>query len=242
MPRFLRDRLSYANVVATLALFIALGGTSYAAATITSSDIKNRAIKGGDIRRDTITGSEINESKLKEVPLARTAASAQTAVSAAVSDQSKNADSAIRATSAGSADNASQLGGQGAGSFEKSTRTGFGKASVNPAGESGEAVLLSWPELGVQVTSATNQAGNCGGDLSINFRNTKSAGGAPLDVYQQGGVSATVAPAAKSRVCTNFGAGNGIDTEVTDSSGRTLFVDCVVANSEVRCIGTRSEP
>jgi hypothetical protein len=31
----LRARLTYANVVATLALFIALGGSSYAAITIT---------------------------------------------------------------------------------------------------------------------------------------------------------------------------------------------------------------
>ena len=31
MPRRIRDRLTYANVTATLALFIALGGSSYAA-------------------------------------------------------------------------------------------------------------------------------------------------------------------------------------------------------------------
>jgi hypothetical protein len=62
----LRSRLSYANVTATLALFIALGGTGYAAITlprdsvgakqirskaVRSSEIRNRAIKLRDIAR-----------------------------------------------------------------------------------------------------------------------------------------------------------------------------------------------
>jgi hypothetical protein len=60
----LRSRLSYANVTATLALFIALGGTGYAAITlprdsvgakqirskaVRSSEIRNRAVKLRDI-------------------------------------------------------------------------------------------------------------------------------------------------------------------------------------------------
>ena len=40
----LRPRLSYANVVSTLCLFIVLGGSAYAVATIGSNDIKNGAV------------------------------------------------------------------------------------------------------------------------------------------------------------------------------------------------------
>ena len=40
----LRKRLTYANVMSTLAVFIALGGSSYAALEISGSSIKNRSI------------------------------------------------------------------------------------------------------------------------------------------------------------------------------------------------------
>ena len=60
--------MTYANVVATLALFLSLGGSSYAVSQIGTKDVKNRSLKGGDLRRDTITGAEVNESKLARVP------------------------------------------------------------------------------------------------------------------------------------------------------------------------------
>ena len=34
-------RFNYANVTATLALFVALGGSAYAAATVTGRDVRN---------------------------------------------------------------------------------------------------------------------------------------------------------------------------------------------------------
>src|SRR5829696_8791278 len=135
LARF-RAQLTYSNVVATLALFLALGGSSYAALSITSKDVKNRSLKGGDLRRDTVTGKEIRESKLGRVPRALNADSAATA------DVSKSAGTATTAGSAGTADvagvarDAQNLAGQGVGAFERSSRTQFGKASVNPAGES----------------------------------------------------------------------------------------------------------
>lgn len=93
-------RLSYANVVATLALFIALGGVSYAAVhlpknsvssraikknavtnskiksrAVTSSKIKNKTITSNDVKSDTLTGDQINESTLA-VPFAAAAGTA----------------------------------------------------------------------------------------------------------------------------------------------------------------------
>ena len=38
----LRDGLTYANVMATVAVFIALGGSSYAAITLQLSSVKNK--------------------------------------------------------------------------------------------------------------------------------------------------------------------------------------------------------
>jgi len=63
----LRQRLSYANVTATLALFIALGGSSYAALRITGDDVKNRSLTYRDLKRDTLGGGRIKESRLGKV-------------------------------------------------------------------------------------------------------------------------------------------------------------------------------
>ena len=68
-PR-IRQRLSYANVMSTVAVFIALGGSSYAAVTLSGSDIKHRSIPATKLKRNTLTGLEIRESRLGRVPRA----------------------------------------------------------------------------------------------------------------------------------------------------------------------------
>jgi hypothetical protein len=70
----LRARLTYANVVATLALFIALGGSSYAVSKISGSQIRNASIAGKKLKRNTLGGARIKESRLGTVPRARNAA------------------------------------------------------------------------------------------------------------------------------------------------------------------------
>src|SRR6266567_1046505 len=103
----LRARLSYANVTATIALFVALGGTTYAAATlprnsvgskqlrshaVTASKIKPGAVTSLRVRDHSLTGADINAGTLGKVPSAATADHAGTA------DQ---ATSAATATSVG---------------------------------------------------------------------------------------------------------------------------------------------
>ena len=73
MIEAIRRRLTYANVMATLAVFIALGGSSYAALTITGRSVKNGSLTSRDIRRDTLGGSRIKESRLGTVRRARNA-------------------------------------------------------------------------------------------------------------------------------------------------------------------------
>jgi hypothetical protein len=70
----LRKRLTYANVVATLAVFIALGGSSYAALRITGRDVANNSLTYKDLRRNTLGSSRIRESRLGTVPRANNAA------------------------------------------------------------------------------------------------------------------------------------------------------------------------
>ncbi|HYO96375.1 MAG TPA: hypothetical protein VER33_17780, partial [Polyangiaceae bacterium] len=64
MKTKLTARLTYANVMATTAVFIALGGTSYAALTITGKNVKNGSLSGADIRNSSITGSDVANGSL----------------------------------------------------------------------------------------------------------------------------------------------------------------------------------
>jgi hypothetical protein len=54
-------------------VFIALGGSSYAAFTINGASIKNRSISGKKLRHNTLTGVQIKESQLGRVPRAKRA-------------------------------------------------------------------------------------------------------------------------------------------------------------------------
>ena len=60
----LRQRLNYANVTATLALFIALGGTSYAVTqlppnSVGSAQIRSSAVGGSELKRNAVTSRSI---------------------------------------------------------------------------------------------------------------------------------------------------------------------------------------
>lgn len=59
-------RLSLA--ISSLALAVAIGGTGYAAAKIGTKDIKNNAVTSAKVKKDTLTGKDVNEAKLGRVP------------------------------------------------------------------------------------------------------------------------------------------------------------------------------
>jgi hypothetical protein len=110
LPSRVLRHLTYANVMASIAVFVALGGVGYAATTINGGAIKKQTIGAGKLKNGTLTsnqvkqnaltGSVIDESSLSTVPSAQTAVSATTATSAV------NAEHAISATSATTADSA----------------------------------------------------------------------------------------------------------------------------------------
>ena len=113
MRRMFR-RPAPATVIACLALFVALGGTSFAAFVVTGKNVKNgsltgkdvkdnslgsadvQGIRGRDVKNNAIGGNQINESSLGQVNAAKQA------------DHATNADNA---------DNAAKLGGAPADSF-----------------------------------------------------------------------------------------------------------------------------
>lgn len=64
-----RPRITYANVASSLALFIALGGVSWAATTLPknsvgTSQIKSNAVTGAKVKNSSLTGSDIKNASL----------------------------------------------------------------------------------------------------------------------------------------------------------------------------------
>jgi hypothetical protein len=111
-PRFLkgvlmleamRGRLTFANVVAVTALFVALGGTVYAAGKINGTTIKRNSIPGNRLKIGGVTGTQIKESTLGLVP------SATHADNAIHADSATHADNATHAANATDAANAQPI-------------------------------------------------------------------------------------------------------------------------------------
>jgi hypothetical protein len=59
-----RIRLSYANVVASLALFAALGGSSYAAISITGKQVQDNSLTAKDVRNASLTSQDVRDQSL----------------------------------------------------------------------------------------------------------------------------------------------------------------------------------
>jgi hypothetical protein len=56
--------LTYANVMATIAVFMAIGGTSYAAVTITGKNVKNGSLTGADVKNESLTTLDVRNGSL----------------------------------------------------------------------------------------------------------------------------------------------------------------------------------
>ena len=59
MARWLLSRLTYANVVSTLCLFLVLGGGAYAATRITGREIVNGSVRSADLRNNDVRGKDV---------------------------------------------------------------------------------------------------------------------------------------------------------------------------------------
>jgi hypothetical protein len=66
MREWIRARLTYANVMATIAVFLGLGGTALAgSALIDGANLKNRSVAGKKLKKHTVGATEI---KLGQLP------------------------------------------------------------------------------------------------------------------------------------------------------------------------------
>jgi hypothetical protein len=122
--------LTFSNVIALIALFVALGGAAYAGSKLNGKNIVNTSIGGGKLKNETITArqikkgtitgdqiaansissSSINLTTLGTVPSATNAQTAQSATTATTATNATKAETATSATEAGNAKHATEAG------------------------------------------------------------------------------------------------------------------------------------
>src|SRR3954466_8586478 len=113
----LRDRLTYANVTATLALFIALGGSSYAAVKLPRNSVGATQIRAGAVR-----SSEIKNGALRTADLSLSARRALRGVAGPAGPQGQAGTPAAKFFAVAN----------GAGAFVRGNATSGGHASDGP--------------------------------------------------------------------------------------------------------------
>ena len=137
------------RAISVVAIFVALSGTGYAAATVGSAQIKNNSVRGKDVRNSNLTGKDVKRYSLTGSDIAES--------------RLGKVRRAVRADSAGTASAAGGLGGAASAgllSTGKATTSGVVKLSrvgTSPA-NSPERVLLRQGPFTVGVKCYTTGA------------------------------------------------------------------------------------
>ena len=151
----IRKRVTYANVMSSIAVFLILGGaTAFAARKIGANEIKANSIKTGKIvkeavttakiKKDAVTGAKVKESSLGQVP------------------------SALNATNATNAGNANTVGGQSAVKIFKTLTEGQAGIPVATVGGFSITATCNTDDADVAITppSGVGTVLNAGGEAS----------------------------------------------------------------------------
>jgi hypothetical protein len=138
----IRKRLTYANVMSSIAIFLLLGGaTAFAAKKIGSNEIKGNSITTGKIKKEAITASKLKKNSVTTAKIAN----------GAVTGAKINLGSVgtiPNATHATSADNANTVGGQSATKIFAKLPDGNGTATTTTiATIAGFTISASCPDL-----------------------------------------------------------------------------------------------
>ena len=181
MFRGWRGRGMFANVIAMVALFVALGGTVYASTSINGSDINKHSIPGNRLKDNTVTGAQINLSKLGKVP------------SAATADSATNATNATNAASANAVKEIT--------SFQYAANNGdsgtvvlndfFGltlRASCVSGANQGLTVTAASAASGAVISFSSTWSGSTGGTENNSYG---SIGTTPLTIYSPTSLTST---------------------------------------------------
>jgi hypothetical protein len=225
MPARVRDRLTYANVVSTLCLFIVLGGSAYAAITLPPKSVgtrqlKNKAVKrvkiaakavtGPKIAPDSVTGAKVKESTLGRVP---------------------------EAQHANLATDAATLNDHTFEYFEAAQRAEFGTASRI---STQRLKILEWTNAHAEVLTD----GDADASFQVRVRNTNAPNAGDLLVIDPAGNYVVVTEGQDSPEISSTNPGD-LRFVVARPDGRTIWVRCAFPafpTGPVNCLGERSGP
>jgi hypothetical protein len=183
-------RLTYANVMSSIAVFLVVAGGSALAAThlgknsvgtkqlkknaVTAVKIKANAVTGAKVKNGSLTGSDISASTLGKVPSATNADHATTADSAVNATNAINAINAAHATSADSVSNVHvfKAGAVPAvGDEETSPKVELG--SVGPFNFYGKCFTAGGDVREITYIELTGGTATLGSEDGANFTNTE---------------------------------------------------------------------
>ncbi|HET9678449.1 MAG TPA: hypothetical protein VFP21_13205 [Solirubrobacterales bacterium] len=104
----IRKRITYANVMSSIAVFLVLGGAAFAASqlpknSVGTKQLKKNAVTTAKIKNGAVTSTKVNVTGFPKVPSATTADSATNAGHATNADKATTATKADSATSAANA-------------------------------------------------------------------------------------------------------------------------------------------
>lgn len=127
----IRTRLTYANVMSSIAVFLVLGGaTAFAAQKIGSNEIKGNSITTGKIKKEAVTKAKIKKGSIDSSKLANNAVTTSKIANDAVTGDKANEATFGQVPSAANANNANTVGGLTIKKFMVKVPNGGGNTTV----------------------------------------------------------------------------------------------------------------
>jgi hypothetical protein len=171
-------------VISVLALFVALGGTSYAVTQLPKNSVgtpqlKKNAVTGTKVKDGSLTGADVDVATLGTVPIATSA------------NRADSAGSANRATTAGSADRATTAGS--ATTAERATTAG----SATSATTATRADSAASADTATTAATAANATNAVNATNAANATNATNAANAADSALLNGQTAAQLAAASK---------------------------------------------
>ena len=163
-----RPRLTYANVVASLALFVALGGVSYAATSLPKGSVGPKQIRAEAVRTGKVADGAVTAAKLAKgvrERLAPVGGAPAVTTTTSTPESVKHAETADRAATAGHAETADRAATAGSVTHAE---------TADRAATAGNATTAAY---------ADSAGGAATADLATTSKDAEALGGQPADHY-----------------------------------------------------------
>jgi hypothetical protein len=235
----IRQRLTYANVMSSIAVFLMLGGaTAFAAKKIGANELKSNAVQTGKIKKEAVTTNKIKNGAVTTSKIADGAVTTSKLADKAVTGAKIDAatlpavPNATNATNAANAANADKLGGKLPASYEsKALEAATGVVDL-PENTPTTLVTLNLPAGRYLIQTRVDLNNNGANTVSVAGTCTLAAGTAtasyeipglfgasgPGDRYAMTGeiVSTLAAPGQATLSCSpSWTSGNGVNPTIT---------------------------